>query len=202
MARGLFASPPIFLRGAHSSADFPPDHLPEVAFLGRSNVGKSSLLNALFGRRDVARTSSTPGRTQQLNFFAVKDRFVVVDLPGYGFAKVPKKQAERWQRLTIEYLADRRCLKRVYLLIDSRHGTKQSDREIMHLLDDVAVSYQIVLTKADKLKASEIDKALRSVKEQVDGFAALYPEMLVTSAEKMAGVDGLREAIAAVVQEA
>lgn len=198
-AARVFAREPKFLLSAPSTDTIPHFDLPEVAFAGRSNVGKSSLINALFGRRNIARTSSTPGRTQMLNFFLLDERIVFVDMPGYGYAKVPKAMSVQWGDLIGAYLYNRKQLKRVYLLADSRHGLKDSDLQVMQMLDEGAVSYQLVLTKADKLSASEIDKALKNVKEQVEGCVALHPEILVTSASKKRGIDTLQMAILALV---
>ncbi len=198
-AARVFSREPQFLLSAPSMETIPNFDLPEVAFAGRSNVGKSSLINALFGRRNIARTSSTPGRTQMLNFFLLDERVVFVDMPGYGYAKVPKAMSAQWGELIGAYLYKRKQLKRVYLLADSRHGIKDSDLQVMKMLDESAISYQLVLTKADKLSASEIDKALKNVKEQVEGCVALHPEILVTSASKKHGIDTLQMAILALV---
>ncbi len=158
LARKLFSGPVTFLKSAPGLKFLPDPHVPEVAFAGRSNVGKSSLLNALTNRTGLARTSNTPGRTQELNFFDVGDplRFRLVDMPGYGFAKAPKEMVRKWRHLVNDYLRGRAVLKRALVLIDARHGLKDIDREIMKMLDDAAVSYRLVLTKADKIKASEL----------------------------------------------
>ncbi len=190
----LFKSEVTFLRGANSFDSFPRDLLPEVAFAGRSNVGKSSLINALTGQ-PIARASSTPGRTQEINFFKLGTRFCLVDMPGYGFANAPVALVQSWTQMVHLYLRQRRQLKRVFLLIDSRHGIKKVDEDIMIMLDRAGVSYQIVLTKADKLKESEqqqiFDKTALLGKEHV----ACYPEIILTSSEKRQGIPELQGAI-------
>ncbi|WP_338028101.1 ribosome biogenesis GTP-binding protein YihA/YsxC [Croceibacterium selenioxidans] len=182
------------------SLDFLPDgSLPEVAFAGRSNVGKSSLINAVTGRKAIARASVTPGRTQELNFFEVGEptRFRLVDMPGYGFAKAPVKVVERWRRLVRDFLRGRAALQRTLVLIDSRHGIKPPDEEMMKMLDEAAVGYRLVLTKADKIKASELAATLAKVETQARKHVAAYPVIHVTSAEKGLGIPELRAAILA-----
>ncbi|MBO9518401.1 MAG: YihA family ribosome biogenesis GTP-binding protein [Porphyrobacter sp.] len=196
-ARRLFSGRVDFLLSA-PSLDFLPDgNLPEVAFAGRSNVGKSSLINAVTGRKSIARASVTPGRTQELNFFEVGEptRFRLVDMPGYGFAKAPVKVVERWRRLVRDFLRGRVALQRTLVLIDSRHGIKPPDEEMMKMLDEAAVGYRLVLTKADKVKASELAATLAKVEAQARKHVAAYPVIHVTSAEKGMGIPELRAAI-------
>ena len=196
-ARVLFAHPVEFLMGAAAIAGLPEPDLPEVAFAGRSNVGKSSLINALVGRRDLARASSEPGRTREVNFFLLDGRLRLVDLPGYGFAKTSRKTADKFQNLGRAYLRGRPNLKRVYLLIDARHGLKAVDGEALDALDLAAVSYQIVLTKADKLKAAEVQEVVRKTLKAIAKRPAAFPRVLATSAEKGTGMAELRAEIAA-----
>ena len=190
----LFKNGVTFLRGASAPDLFPRDLLPEVAFAGRSNVGKSSLINALTGQ-PIARASSTPGRTQEINFFKLGTRFCLVDMPGYGFANAPVQLVQNWTQMVHQYLRQRRQLKRVFLLIDARHGLKKVDEDIMIMLDRAGVSYQLVLTKADKLKESEqkkvFEKTVLSGKEHV----ACYPEIILTSSERGVGIPELKGAI-------
>jgi GTP-binding protein len=169
----------------------------EVAFAGRSNVGKSSLLNRLTNRTGLARTSNTPGRTQELNFFDVGAplRFRLVDMPGYGFAKAPKDVVRKWRRLVNDYLRGRPVLKRALVLVDARHGLKEIDREVMKMLDDAAVSYRLVLTKADKVKASELEAVTRATAEEARKHPAAHPEIIATSAETGLGIEELRRAV-------
>jgi GTP-binding protein len=199
-----FLKPWVFIRGVPSMKFLPPEGPPEVAFAGRSNVGKSSLINAVLAQKGLARTSNTPGRTQELNYFVPEGYsgeegdlppIAVVDMPGYGFAKAPKAQVEQWTKLVFDYLRGRVTLKRVYLLIDARHGIKKNDEEVMDLLDKAAVSYQIVLTKIDKIKAAGVPRLLAETTEKVKKRPAAFPEILATSSEKSDGVDELREAI-------
>ena len=195
--RRLFASPCRFLTSAARLDQLPEAALPEIAFAGRSNVGKSSLINALAGRKALARISQTPGRTQTLNFFALGDRLLLVDLPGYGYAAAPKRKAAAWQALVRAYLRGRPSLRRLCLLVDARHGLKASDREMMALLDDTAVNYQIVLTKADKRAGAELAAVIAAITVELAKHPAGHPEILATSALTGTGVGELRAAIAA-----
>jgi GTP-binding protein len=201
LARGeaLFRGPCTFVKGVTRVADLPKDGRAEVAFAGRSNVGKSSLINALTGRSSLARVSVTPGRTRELNFFALgKDgALYLVDMPGYGYARASKAQAKAWTRLIGDYLKGRRELKRVFLLIDARHGIKPNDTDTMKLLDEAAVSYQVVLTKADKPKASELAEIEAKVASDLAKHPAAYPQILTTSVRTGLGIEALRAAIAA-----
>ena len=200
----IFASPWIFIRGVPAMKFLPPEGPPEIAFAGRSNVGKSSLINALVGRTGLARTSNTPGRTQELNYF-VPDGYsgaagdlppmALVDMPGYGYAQAPKDHVDSWTKLVFDYLRGRARLKRVYLLIDARHGVKTNDDEVMDLLDRAAVSYQLVLTKTDKIKPPAATKLVEETAARIARRAAAYPLVLVTSSEKGEGLAELREAI-------
>ena len=194
--RRLFAGPVDFLKGVVAMDGLPSADRLEVCFAGRSNVGKSSLINALTGQKALARASNTPGRTQEINFFSAGDSRYLVDLPGYGFANAPVKVKERWQRLLKNYLAGRPSLRRAFVLIDARHGVKPVDEEILTLLDRAAVPFQTVLTKADKVKAAERDKVLAQVRGALAAHPAAYPEIVVTSSEKGTGIDTLRAIIA------
>ena len=198
-ARRLFSGRVEFLLSAPSLNFLPEADYPEVAFCGRSNVGKSSLLNALTGRKAIARTSVTPGRTQELNFFEVGDptQFRLVDMPGYGFAKAPVKVVERWRSLVRTFLRGRPVLKRTLVLIDSRHGLKDSDREMMTMLDEAAVGYRLVLTKADKVKASALEAVSEKVAAEARSHPAAFPLLHRTSAEKGMGIAELRAAVLA-----
>lgn len=198
-ARRLFAGRVEFLKSAPALKFLPDPDAPEVAFAGRSNVGKSSLLNAITGRKSIARTSVTPGRTQELNFFEVGEptRLRLVDMPGYGFAKAPPKVVEQWRRLVRDYLRGRVVLKRVLVLIDSRHGVKPVDIDMMKMLDESAVGYRLVLTKADKIKASELDAVHAATLAEARKHSAAFPEVAVTSSEKGMGIAELRAAVLA-----
>ena len=197
-ARKLFAGACEFIAGAASQEALPAMALPEIAFAGRSNVGKSSLVNALTGRRTLARVSASPGRTRQINFFDLAGRLCLVDLPGYGFAAVSKSMKETWADLASAYLRGRPTLKRVCLLIDSRHGVKDSDHDTMKNLDRAAVSYQLILTKVDQLKKADIPRAIASAEAAARKHGAAHPEVLPTSSETGVGIAELRAAIAAV----
>lgn len=195
--RLLFAGPIEFERGVPAMEFLPDDTLPEVAFAGRSNVGKSSLINAVTGRNKLARASTEPGRTRELNFFRVGDRLRIVDMPGYGYAKAGKADIERWTSLVRDYLRGRAPLKRVILLIDARHGVKPHDKDVMDALDKAAVAYQVVLTKADKLKASEVAEITEATRALIAKRPAAHPELRTTSSETGLGIDLLRADIAA-----
>lgn len=195
-ARKLFAQECTFVTGAASLDGLPPDRLPEVAFAGRSNVGKSSLINALAGRKSLARTSNTPGRTRQINFFDLGGRLMVVDLPGYGYARAPKTEVMGWTRLMQDYLRGRAGLRRLCLLVDGRHGLKPSDEALMALLEAAAVTYRTVLTKADKLSAMALAARIDETERQLRSRTAAMPEVLATSAHKGRGVAELRADLA------
>ena len=191
----LFRRPCAFVKGVVRIADLPEDTLPEVAFAGRSNVGKSSLLNALIGQKALARTSNTPGRTREVNYFRLDERLYLVDLPGYGYARASKKEVAGWNRLIQDYLKGRASLRRVFLLIDARHGLKESDKPTMALMDTAAVSYQVVLTKVDKVKVSELEKVVGRTLRELAKHPAAHPELIATSARKNTGLSDLRAAI-------
>jgi GTP-binding protein len=199
--RLLFAKSCVFVLGAARLDQIPEARLPEVAFAGRSNVGKSSLVNALTGRKTLARVSNTPGRTREINFFRLGDTLMLADLPGYGFARASKAESERWAALIFEYLRGRPNLRRVILLIDARRGLLPNDIELMTLLDRAAVSYQLVLTKCDKLKADELESVIARVTEESRKHGAAHPETLATSAQSGAGIPELRAELAALAEE-
>lgn len=194
--RKLFLKPCTFVLGVAKLEQLPLTEMPEVAFAGRSNVGKSSIINALTGLKSLAKTSNTPGRTQQLNYFNLDDKIHIVDLPGYGFAQAPENIVKQWQKLIFAYLQGRVNLKRVFLLIDSRHGIKKVDTEIMDMLDKAAVTYQIVLTKIDKIGAQALAKVIEETKKTISEHPAAYVDILATSSEKSLGIDTLRCEIA------
>ncbi|WP_421592243.1 ribosome biogenesis GTP-binding protein YihA/YsxC [Shinella sp. M27] len=205
----LFGRPWIFIRGVPAMKFLPPEGPPEIAFAGRSNVGKSSLINALVGHKGLARTSNTPGRTQELNYF-VPDGYsgaeddmppmALVDMPGYGYAQAPKEHVDAWTKLVFDYLRGRSTLKRVYVLIDSRHGIKKNDEEVLTLLDKAAVSYQVVLTKTDKIKDAGVPRLIEETRLKIVKRPAAFPEVLLTSSEKGRGLDELRSAILTAIE--
>ena len=196
--RLLFAQQSEFLKGVVAMDGLPPADRVEVCFAGRSNVGKSTLINALTGRKGLARASNTPGRTQEINFFTLTDDLYLVDLPGYGFANAPVAIVEKWQRLLKAYLAGRATLRRAFVLIDARHGIKKPDEEIMSLLDKAAVTFQAVLTKTDKVKSSDLEKVLGRVRTDLNRHPAAFPEIVLTSSEKGQGIETLRSIIAGI----
>lgn len=197
--RLLFAGETKFLKGVVAMSGLPPADRMEVCFAGRSNVGKSSLINALTGRKNLARASNTPGRTQEINFFTAAESHYLVDLPGYGYANAPLAIVEKWQALLKQYLSGRQSLRRAFVLIDHRHGIKKVDEDILKLLDTSAVTFQCVVTKADKVKDKERDPILRQIREALSKHPAAYPEIIVTSSEKGWGIDTLRSTIATLV---
>ncbi|MDW5315189.1 ribosome biogenesis GTP-binding protein YihA/YsxC [Rhizobium sp. PL01] len=200
----LFGRPWVFIRGVPSMKFLPPEGPLEIAFAGRSNVGKSSLINGLVGQKGLARTSNTPGRTQELNYF-VPDGYsgqpgdmppmALVDMPGYGYAQAPKEHVDAWTKLVFDYLRGRSTLKRVYVLIDSRHGIKKNDDDVLDLLDKAAVSYQVILTKTDKIKDPAVPRLIAETLEKIKKRPAAFPEVLSTSSEKGLGMEELRAAI-------
>ncbi len=197
--RLMFTGPIDFVKGVVAMDGLPPPDRLEVCFAGRSNVGKSSLINALTGRKNLARASNTPGRTQEINYFTAGDSRYLVDLPGYGFAEAPKAIVEKWQRLLKAYLAGRQTLRRAFVLIDTRHGIKAVDEEILTLLDRSAVTFQVVLTKADKVKTSDHAAIVTQVRAALQKHPAAYPEIIMTSSEKGDGIETLRAIIASLV---
>lgn len=195
-ARKLFAGPCDFMLGVAGLRQLPTADLPEIAFAGRSNVGKSSLVNALTNRNTLAKTSHTPGRTQQLNFFNLGERLFMVDMPGYGYAKVSKTQRDEWTQLIFDYLRGRPTLRCVFILIDSRHGLKDTDIELMKMLDETAVQYRIILTKTDKVKSQELAKVTDKIVKTLRTHAAAFPAVQPTSAQKNIGLDETRTIMA------
>lgn len=199
--RWLFAQQCDFMLGVAGLNQLPATRAVEVCFAGRSNVGKSSLINALCTRKDLARTSSTPGRTQQLNFFNISDRLVFCDQPGYGYAKAPVAEVRKWQEVVFAYLRGRAQLRRAFVLIDGRHGIKDTDRPVMEMMDKAAVSYQIIVTKGDKVKKGEKDKLLSDIHKELAKHPAAHPEVLFTSSEKGLGIAEVRATIGRLVKE-
>jgi GTP-binding protein len=196
VGRKLFAGPVDFVKGVVAMSGLPPADRPEVCFAGRSNVGKSSLINALTGRKALARASNTPGRTQEINYFALGESHYLVDLPGYGYANAPLAKVQAWQALLKQYLSGRATLRRAFVLIDARHGIKSVDEEIMALLDSSAVTFQCVLTKTDKIKAKDQQRILEQVRGRLATHPAAFPELIMTSSEKGDGLPVLRHGIA------
>lgn len=197
--RKLFTRETDFLKGVVAMSGLPPDDRLEICFAGRSNVGKSTLMNAVTGRKALARTSNTPGRTQEINFFTISDSHYLVDLPGYGYANAPLLIVEKWQRLLKQYLSGRQSLRRAFVLIDCRHGVKAVDEKILTLLDSSAVTFQVILTKADKVKETEREKIIFQVREALSNHPAAFPELILTSSEKGWGIETLRSVIASLV---
>lgn len=197
--RLLFAGPVDFVKGVVAMPGLPPADRPEVCFAGRSNVGKSSLINALTGRKNLARASNTPGRTQEINYFALGPERYLVDLPGYGYAEAPVAVVAKWQVLLKAYLAGRQTLRRAFVLIDTRHGVKKVDEEILTLLDRSAVTFQVVMTKADKVSRTEREASIEQVRGALAKHPAAFPEIVVTSSEKGDGIETLRAIVASLV---
>jgi GTP-binding protein len=197
--RKLFAGPCDFVLGVADLAQLPASSRAEIAFAGRSNVGKSSLVNALTGRSTLAKTSNTPGRTQQLNFFDLGEMLYLVDMPGYGYAKVSKTQVQEWTKMIRDYVRGRPSLRCVLILVDSRHGLKDTDLDLMKLLDEAAVLYRIILTKADKVKSEELEKTKAAIIKSIKKFSAAYPGVHATSANKNQGLDELRAILASYI---
>lgn len=198
-AEKLFAGSCDFVLGVAKLEQLPLTEMPEVAFAGRSNVGKSSLINAITGKKGLAKTSNTPGRTQQLNYFNLGGKIHLVDLPGYGYAEAPESTVKQWQKVIFAYLQGRVNLKRVFLLIDSRHGFKKVDREVMEMLDKAAVTYQIILTKTDKISSAALAKLVGEIETEIAKHAAAYTKVLSTSSEKKQGLNQLRAEIASLI---
>lgn len=198
-AKALFAQGTSFVLGVAKLEQLPLCEWPEAAFAGRSNVGKSSIINAVTGQKGLAKTSNTPGRTQQLNYFNLADKIHLVDLPGYGFAQAPEQVVKQWQKVIFAYLQGRVNLKRVFLLIDSRHGIKKVDQDIMEMLDKAAVTYQIVLTKTDKISAKALAEVKKKTETEAEKHAAAYVKVLATSSEKNIGIDELRAEISSLI---
>ncbi|MEO9467785.1 ribosome biogenesis GTP-binding protein YihA/YsxC [Parasphingorhabdus sp.] len=198
----IFSGPISFLKSAPQLQFLPKPSVPEIAFAGRSNVGKSSLINALTNRNGLARTSNTPGRTQELNFFDIGDPLIfrICDMPGYGFAKAPPKTVQKWRYLINDYLRGRQVLNRAFVLIDSRHGIKNTDEDVLDMLDKAAVSYRIVMTKSDKVKTAELEATMAKVAQAAKKHAAAHPDLIVTSSEKKLGIEELRAAVLEAVQ--
>ena len=199
LGRLLFSKETSFVKGVVDMPGLPNPDKIEVCFSGRSNVGKSSLINALTGRKGLARASNTPGRTQEINFFSIPDNHYLVDLPGYGYANAPIKVVEKWQNLLKRYLAGRQSLRRAFVLVDSRHGVKKVDTEIMSMLDSSAVTFQVVLTKLDKVKEKDRENILKQVRASLQKHPAAFPEIILTSSEKGWGIPTLRSIIAMLV---
>ena len=199
LGRLLFSKETSFVKGVVDMPGLPNPDKIEVCFSGRSNVGKSSLINALTGRKGLARASNTPGRTQEINFFSIPDNHYLVDLPGYGYANAPIKVVEKWQNLLKRYLAGRQSLRRAFVLVDSRHGVKKVDTEIMSMLDSSAVTFQVVLTKLDKVKEKDRENILKQVRASLQKHPAAFPEIILTSSEKGWGISTLRSVIAMLV---
>ncbi|NIY71804.1 YihA family ribosome biogenesis GTP-binding protein [Marivivens donghaensis] len=196
--RKLFLGPVDFLKGVVAMSGLPPADRLEVCFAGRSNVGKSSLINALTGRKGLARASNTPGRTQEINYFTVGDERYIVDLPGYGYANAPVAVVEKWQNLLKQYLSGRQTLRRVFVLIDARHGAKKVDEEIMTLLDRSAVTFQVVMTKVDKIGQKQLNESLEATREALSRHPAAFPEIVLTSSDKGDGIATLRAIISTI----
>jgi GTP-binding protein len=199
LGRLLFSKETSFVKGVVDMPGLPDPDKIEVCFSGRSNVGKSSLINALTGRKGLARASNTPGRTQEINFFSIPDNHYLVDLPGYGYANAPIKVVEKWQNLLKRYLAGRQSLRRAFVLVDGRHGVKKVDTEIMSMLDNSAVTFQVVLTKLDKVKEKDHENIMEQVRTSLQKHPAAFPEIILTSSEKGLGIQTLRSVIATLV---